>query len=179
VTRRPEGIALPGLLLGVGLGGFVDGILLHQVLQWHHMLTSSATANIPIGDYPATTVHGLQMNTLWDGLFHVVTWLAVLAGLGILYSRVTRARGRLWRSRVLWGWIIAGWGVFNVVEGVIDHHILGIHHVISGEYQTIADVAFLVLGALLIVGGWLLQRSGATDAGAQAPPVRVTGGDAR
>ena len=99
---RP-GIALPGLLLGVGLGGFVDGILLHQILQWHHMLTSSATANIPIGDYPATTVHGLQMNTLWDGLFHTVTWLAVLAGLGILYSRVTRARGRVWRSRELWG----------------------------------------------------------------------------
>ena len=159
---KPKGLALPGLLLGVGLGGFVDGILLHQVLQWHHMLTSSATANINIGDYPATTVHGLQMNTLWDGLFHVVTWLAVLAGLGILYSRITHSRGRVWTSRVMWGWILAGWGVFNLVEGIVDHHLLGIHHVISGEYQTIADILFLVFGALLIVGGWLLQRSGTT-----------------
>jgi Predicted membrane protein (DUF2243) len=33
---RPRG---PGILLGVGLGGFVDGIVLHQILQWHHMLT--------------------------------------------------------------------------------------------------------------------------------------------
>lgn len=160
VGERPAGLALPGLLLGAGLGGFVDGILLHQILQWHHMLSSSLTANIDIGDYPVTTVHGLQMNTLWDGLFHLVAWLAVLAGLGVLYSRVTRARGRVWTSRVLWGWVLAGWGIFNVVEGVIDHHILGIHHVVSGEFQTLADVLFLVLGAALIVGGWLLQRSG-------------------
>ncbi|MGC5170523.1 DUF2243 domain-containing protein [Microbacterium sp. DT81.1] len=178
-ARDRPGIVLPGLLLGIGLGGFVDGILLHQVLQWHHMLTSSATANIPIGDYPATTVHGLQMNTLWDGLFHVVTWLAVLAGLGILYSRVSHARGRLWRSRVLWGWIIAGWGVFNVVEGIIDHHVLGIHHVISGPYQTVADVVFLGLGALLITGGWLLQRSGRADAAGDATAVQVADVEAR
>jgi uncharacterized membrane protein len=155
----PEGLALPGILLGVGLGGFADGILLHQVLQWHHMLSSAATATIDIGDYPVTTVHGLQMNTLWDGLFHTVTWLAVLSGLGILYSRITHSRGRVWTSRALWGWILAGWGIFNVVEGVLDHHILGIHHVITGPYQTVADIAFLVFGALLIAGGWLLQRS--------------------
>ncbi|WP_298253534.1 DUF2243 domain-containing protein [uncultured Arthrobacter sp.] len=159
-TAPPRRIALPGILLGVGLGGFVDGILLHQILQWHHMLSSSATANIDIGDYPVTTVHGLELNTLWDGLFHTVTWLAVLAGLGILYARVTHSRGRVWASRVLWGWIVVGWGVFNVVEGLIDHHLLAVHHVISGPYQTQADIAFLLLGALLIVAGWLLQRSG-------------------
>lgn len=157
---RQRSIALPGILLGVGLGGFVDGILLHQVLQWHHMLSSAATANIEIGDYPVTTVHGLEMNTLWDGLFHTFTWLAVLIGLGILYSRVTHSRGRIWASRVLWGWILVGWGIFNVIEGIINHHLLGIHHVVSGPYQNLADIAFLALGALLILGGWFLQRSG-------------------
>lgn len=158
--REHRGIALPGILLGVGLGGFVDGILLHQILQWHHMLSSAATANIDIGDYPVTTVHGLEMNTLWDGLFHTFTWLAVLIGLGILYSRVTHSLGRIWASTVLWGWILVGWGIFNVGEGIINHHLLGIHHVVSRPYQTLADIAFLVLGALLILGGWLLQRSG-------------------
>ena len=48
----PTAITLPGIILGVGLGGFVDGILLHQILQWHHMLSSSVTANINIGSYP-------------------------------------------------------------------------------------------------------------------------------
>lgn len=157
-----SGIGLPGTILGIGLGGFADGILLHQVLQWHHMLSSSDTANINIGSYPITTVHGLQMNTLWDGLFHTFTWLAVLIGLGILYSRITGSRGRMWASRVLWGWMLLGWGLFNVVEGLVDHQILGIHHVISGEYQALADILFLLFGALLIAGGWLMQRSGQT-----------------
>src|SRR4051795_2190475 len=54
-----------GLLYGLGLGGFVDGILLHEVLQWHHMVSS---------EYPTDTVAGLEVNTLADGLFHVATW---------------------------------------------------------------------------------------------------------
>ena len=56
----------PGLLLGIGLGGFVDGILLHQILQWHHMLTATDR-------YPSSTIVGLEANTLADGLFHAVT----------------------------------------------------------------------------------------------------------
>ncbi len=61
--RSFHAASAPGILLGIGLGGFVDGILLHQILQWHHMLTSE-------GSYPKTTVAGLETNTLWDGLFH-------------------------------------------------------------------------------------------------------------
>src|SRR3954451_12448193 len=90
----PPSIRLPGVVLGVGLGGFVDGILLHQILQWHHMLTSTDTDNIGVTYYPRDTVHGLEINTLWDGLFHAFTWLAVLIGIAVLYSRVTQARGR-------------------------------------------------------------------------------------
>ena len=51
-----------GILFGLGLGGFFDGIVLHQILQWHHMLTSAGV--------PADTVAGLKLNTFWDGLFH-------------------------------------------------------------------------------------------------------------
>jgi uncharacterized membrane protein len=149
----------PGIILGVGLGGFADGILLHQVLQWHHMLTSTDTDNIGLPYYPADTVHGLQVNTLWDGLFHTVTWLAVLVGLGLLYSRIGRTRVRVWSSRPLWGWMLVGWGLFNLVEGVLDHHLLGIHHVRSGPQQLWWDIGFLVLGVVLVVGGYLLQRS--------------------
>ena len=55
-----------GLLLGTGLGGFVDGIVLHQILQWHHMMSDTA-------GYPVTTLRGLEVNTVADGFFHVVT----------------------------------------------------------------------------------------------------------
>ena len=60
-------------------------------------------------------------------------------------------RGRLappWRAH--FGMLLAGWGVFNVVEGILNHHVLAIHHVISGPYQMVADVAFLIFGAALI-----------------------------
>lgn len=156
--ERIPSLALPGILLGVGLGGFLDGIMLHQVLQWHHMLSSTGTDNIGMPPYPVDTVPGLEMNTLWDGLFHVFTWLAVLIGLAILYSRVVDARGDVWGSRALWGWILFGWGLFNVVEGIIDHHLLGIHHVRSGEFQMWWDIGFLAFGVLLMIVGWRLQR---------------------
>ncbi|MFC7469659.1 DUF2243 domain-containing protein [Actinomadura keratinilytica] len=157
-TTDPRSIRLPGILLGVGLGGFVDGILLHQLLQWHHMLTSTDTARIGVKYYPADTVTGLEMNTVWDGIFHTVCWLAVLSGLAVLYARVTHHRRRVWASRVLWGWVLVGWGLFNLVEGVVDHQILGIHHVRGGPNEFWWDMGFLALGALLVAVGLLVRR---------------------
>src|SRR4051812_34703881 len=167
----PRGLTAPGIVLGVGLGGFVDGILLHQLLQWHHMLTSTNTDNVGIPYYPADTVHGLRMNTVWDGVFHTFTWVMVLIGLGLLYSRIQHSRGRVWASRALWGWIVVGWGAFNLVEGLLDHQVLGIHHVRSGPHQAAWDAAFLALGALLVAGGWLPQ-GGAPFTDATGRPVR-------
>ncbi|MGW1605806.1 DUF2243 domain-containing protein [Streptomyces eurythermus] len=156
----PASLRLPGILLGVGLGGFVDGILLHQLLQWHHMLTSTDHDRIGVKYYDPKSVSGLEMNTVWDGVFHTVCWLAVLSGLAVLYARVTTGRRRVWASRVLWGWVLVGWGLFNLVEGLLDHQVLGIHHVRGGAHQVWWDVAFLVFGALLVAGGLLLGRSG-------------------
>jgi uncharacterized membrane protein len=153
-------IRLPGIVLGVGLGGFVDGILLHQLLRWHHMLTGTDHDHIGVKYYSPNTLSGLRMNTIWDGVFHAVCWLAVLVGLAILYSRVTSARRRVWTSPVLWGWILVGWGVFNLVEGILDHHILSIHHVHNGPGQIWWDLGFLALGAVFVVLGLLVQRGG-------------------
>lgn len=176
---RPPSLTSAGIVLGIGLGGFVDGILLHQILQWHHMLSSTNTDNIGIKYYPTDTVYGLQINTVWDGLFHTFTWLMVLVGLAMLYSRVLHARGRVWSSRVLWGWILLGAGVFNLVEGIIDHQILGIHHVRGGPHQLAWDMGFLALGALLVAGGWLLQRGATfTDARANSHAATDADGDA-
>jgi uncharacterized membrane protein len=161
-TARSPGegdpLRLPGIVLGVGLGGFADGILLHQVLQWHHMLSSTGADRVGIRAYPVDTVAGLRMNTLWDGVFHVVTWVAVLAGLAVLHARSGRLTGPPWRSHALWGWMLAGWGLFNLVEGVVDHHLLGIHHVRGGAYQLWWDVGFLVLGAVLVAVGLAVAR---------------------
>jgi uncharacterized membrane protein len=146
----PAQLTTPGLLLGIGLGGFVDGIVLHQILQWHHMLTSE-------GSHPATTVAGLEANTLADGLFHAAAWLAVAAGIWALW-RATRG-GHTWSLRRLVGLMLAGWGAFNLGEGLVDHHLLGLHHVRAGPSETAYDLAFLALGALLVAAGLALART--------------------
>lgn len=141
----------PMIFLGVGLGGFFDGIVLHQILQWHHMLSS-------VGDYPATTVRGLEVNTLWDGLFHAATYVFVTVALFMIAFRA-RQGGSVWSRRSLLGWSLVGWGLFNLIEGIVDHHILQIHHVRSGPSEFAYDLGFLAFGAALVFVGRLLVRS--------------------
>jgi uncharacterized membrane protein len=151
-TSRPPSKA-SGLLFGIGLGGFVDGIVLHQLLQWHHMVTD-------VGDYPVTTVAGLEANIVFDGFFHVLTWVCVLAGSITLL--------RAWRDARLaptwsfhFGLVLLGWGLFNVVEGVVDHQVLGIHHVRDDLGAPLSwDIGFLAFGVLLVAVGWALHRRG-------------------
>ncbi len=140
-------------MLGLGLGGFLDGIVLHQILQWHHMVS-----HVP--GYPVTTVAGLEMNTVADGFFHLATWFLVLAGSVVAVA--SWQKGRLAPSWSFhFGLVLAGWGVFNVVEGLVNHHLLGVHHVRDDLGSPLSwDIGFLVLGGLLIVGGLLLHRRG-------------------
>lgn len=144
-----------GLLLGIGFGGFFDGIVLHQILQWHHMLSDH-------GNYPVTTVAGLEVNTLWDGLFHATTYIAVVVGLALLW-RASQLPHSPWSTRLLIGLLLMGFGSFNIVEGVINHQILGIHHVnetVPADQWLWWDLGFLLWGAVMLIGGWSLARSG-------------------
>ena len=144
-------LRLSGILLGLGLGGFFDGIVLHQLLQWHHMISH-------VNDYPMTTVAGLEANTLADGLFHVATLLLTIAGIALLWTALQHDPSP-WSTRTFVGLMIAGWGIFNVVEGVIDHLILELHHVRENASNQMAwDLAFLAWGAAMILGGWWLAR---------------------
>jgi uncharacterized membrane protein len=143
-----------GILLGLGIGGFFDGIMLHQVLQWHHMLTNAG--------YPPDSVRNLQINTLWDGLFHSVTYVFVVAGLGLLW-RSARQPHRPWSGKLLAATLLIGFGFFNVVEGMINHQLLELHHVnetVPVEQWIFWDVGFLLWGAAMVIGGWLLLKRG-------------------
>jgi uncharacterized membrane protein len=108
-------------------------------------------------DNPTNTVAGLEDNTLADGLFHGLTFVAALAGLFILWGALRK--GAVLTGRHLVGMMLAGWGLFNLAEGVIDHQILTVHHV---NYDNVAlwDTLFLVFGALLLIAGIALTRSG-------------------
>lgn len=150
VTARldPRPFVLPTVVLGIGLGGFVDGIVLHQILQWHHMASAVE---------PPTSVAALELNTLMDGFFHAATWVVTVAGIFLLWRAIDIARGRP-PGRLLLGGLLVGWAIFNLVEGVIDHHLLAIHHVREGPDAALYDAGFLVVSALLFVVGSLILR---------------------
>lgn len=142
-----------GILFGLGLGGFFDGIVLHQVLQWHHMLSSW---------YPVDTIENLKLNTLWDGVFHSSTYIFVVLGLFILW-RAAHQRHLAWSSKLLAGTLPLGWGIFNLVEGAVDHELLGVHHVnelVPQNQRVYWDIAFLAWGLAMFVAGWMIMRAG-------------------
>ena len=150
---------VPGVVLGLGLGGFVDGIALHQIAQWHNM--GSAVL-------PPTTMESMKQNMAWDGWFHVATLALTIAG-AYLLLRDARAGVPLPGAGAFTGLLLLGWGIFNLVEGLIDHHLLNIHHVRDvPAHVPLYDWLFLGIGGVgLIVIGWFMSR---TDGG----PVRTT-----
>jgi uncharacterized membrane protein len=152
-TVRRTPLVAAGILLGAGLGGFVDGIVLHQILQWHNMLS---------GQLPPDTLVRAKINMYWDGLFHAAVWVLTAVGLAMLWSATGRAEVPH-SGRTLVGGLLLGWGLFNVLEGIIDHELLGLHHVYEYTPNHLpADLAFLGLGVLLLLVGGALVRAGRT-----------------
>lgn len=140
----PNAEQAAGLVLGFGLGGLADGVIAHQILGWHHMLS---------GWVPVDTMPGMRTNTVGDGVFHLGCTVAIVVGIYLLNH--SRPAGT---ARGLTGRLLAGWGLFNLLEGIVDHHILGIHHVRPGPDQAFYDLAFLIFGAILLAaGGWLAR----------------------
>lgn len=143
-------ILTAGVIIGVGMGGFLDGILAHQILQIHNMLSAI---------YFPDTALNLEINMFWDGLFHALTWVTTAAGIAILW-RGFRVERIISPGKAFIGSLIFGWGLFNLVEGLIDHHILHLHHVVERMGSSIWDYAFLGSGVFFLLLGWSLMRSG-------------------
>lgn len=140
---------LAGILLGMGFAGFFDGIVLHQILQWHHMLSSVR---------PMTNMSDVKVHSVADGLFHLADYGLTIAGVTLLWR--SHLQDQLPKfSQPFIGLILFGAGLFNTIEGFIDHEILGIHHVRSGTHYLLWDMGFLICGIGLIIAGLkLLDR---------------------
>jgi uncharacterized membrane protein len=161
-TRAGAPAKAPAFLFGMGVGGFVDGIVLHQVLQWHHMLSHTESGN-------TKTVAGLELNTLADGVFHSAMWVLVVAA-AVLTVRARRQGTLSARWSFHAGLVLCGWGVFNIIEGLVDHQLLQIHHVRDDLGGPLAwDLGFLAVSVVLAVGGWFLQRGRQTSGKSTGP----------
>lgn len=146
----PVPLTTASIVLGIGMGGFIDGIVLHQILQQHEMLSNKI---------PATEYIGKSINMFWDGIFHFFNLLVVLTGIILLWKQLFRED--IDRSgKLLGGGLLMGWGLFNVVEGVINHHILKLHNVneLSPNHD-IANFAFLGISGVILILGYLIANN--------------------
>jgi uncharacterized membrane protein len=127
---------------------FIDGIVLHQVLQWHHLVEEYESAD---------TVGGLEENTLWDGVFHLSAWVVTLVG-AILLWRSRSVPARL-PARAFAGLLLIGWGAFHAVDQFVFHLALGAHHIRQVDDYQLYDWGFFGLGVIFALVGWALVRS--------------------
>jgi uncharacterized membrane protein len=135
------------VVLGFALGGFFDGILLHQILQWHHLLSL----------VPGMT--DVRMQVLWDGYLHALMYLiAIVALWGLWRSRI--GGGGDW-GRGLIGAALIGFGIWHVVDSVLSHWVLGIHRIrLDSPTPLMWDLIwFASFGVVPVIAGRLLLRA--------------------
>lgn len=144
-AARSSLLTTAGLFLGIGLGGSLEGIVLHQILQWHHMLSSRV---------PPVTLAAANCNMMWDGIFDLLAWGMTVTGVALLF-RAARCGVAMSGSKLL-GAMLTGWGMFVVVEGLIDHQLFCLHHVRTGPDEAAWDLAYLIFGAALMMIGTII-----------------------
>ena len=149
-AKTPVPLFSAALILGIGTGGFIDGIVLHQVLQWHEMISA---------ELPPTTYVAKSINMFWDGIFHAVTLIVSLIGIVRLWKLLHRKD--IDRSgNLLAGGMLAGWALFNIVEGLFDHHLLKLHNVRERTPDVDAwNYGFLLFSVALLLAGFFIARA--------------------
>ncbi|MCQ1956944.1 DUF2243 domain-containing protein [Arthrobacter sp. zg-Y826] len=130
-----------GLLFGIGLAAFVDEVIFHQLLQWHHFYDRSTTS----------------VGLFSDGLFHAFGWFAVVAGL-FLFADLRR-----WHETLLKRWtggVLLGAGVFQLYDGTVQHKLMGLHQIRYEVDLLVYDTVWNVIAVLLIgAGAFLTYRT--------------------
>jgi uncharacterized membrane protein len=141
VTRART--TLPGSLIGIGVAGTLDEVILHQLLRWHHFYDRSTSA----------------IGMISDGIFHALS-TALLAGGLIVLSKRRAMLARGW-GRSLMGWILVGAGGFNLYDGTIQHKVLGLHQVRRGADDLVPyDLTFIGIAvATAAIGLLILGRA--------------------
>lgn len=148
-----SGLLLPTAIIGIGLSGFFDGILLHQVLQWHHLLSL----------VEGERFRDLGTQILADGLFHVLMYLVTALGLWLLWRRRAAFGSGAADWRTVAGGGILGFGIWNVIDVGFFHWTLGIHRIrVNVPDPMLYDVSWLAaLGLVPIGAAWLILRRAA------------------
>ncbi|HEV7254642.1 MAG TPA: DUF2243 domain-containing protein [Mesorhizobium sp.] len=148
---RASRLGWAAFLLGFSIGGFFDGILLHQILQWHHLLSGL--------DAPAFA--DLRVQILADGLFHALMYAIGAAGLVLLW-RARRGLAEPAAGRRMLALGLIGFGTWHVADAVLSHWITGIHRIRMDSDAPLAwDLGWLAaFGIAPLLLGWIVRKGG-------------------
>jgi len=152
VASSRRTLARAGFILGVALGGFFDGILLHQVLQWHHLLSL----------VEGEALRDIRNQILADGAFHVAMYGVAAAGLWLLWRGRAGFAGSGSDLRLL-GSAVLGFSVWQFADVVLFHWILGIHRIrVDVSNPLVWDIGWMMVFGVpaLILALWLIRRAG-------------------
>ena len=141
VNQEPSRSLLwPAVLVGIGVAGSLDEIVLHQLLRWHHFYDRGSQA----------------AGVIADGIFHLGSTAALGIGLVLLVQRWRTGAGPL-RQAV--AGILLGAGGFNLYDGIIQHKLLGLHQVRAGAPNNLPyDLVLIGVAAVILLAGLVLLR---------------------
>ncbi|MFC5465158.1 DUF2243 domain-containing protein [Lederbergia graminis] len=137
VSKYSKRNLLSGLLFGIGFAAFIDEVVFHQILRWHHFYDKSTT----------------EIGLISDGLFHAFSWFATIGGL-FLFADLRRRNG-LWLQK-WWGGVFLGTGFFQLYDGTIQHKLMRVHQIRYVENIFIYDVIWNLIAILLLLIGFML-----------------------
>ena len=126
-----------GFLFGIGLIAFLDEVLFHQLLHWHHF-------------YDKTTT---DVGLVSDGLFHALSYFATIAGL-FMFADLRRKNG-VWFKRWMAGMLV-GIGAFQLYDGTIQHKIMRLHQIRYVDHVIVYDIIWNVIAAIILLIGIVL-----------------------
>ncbi|KRE05030.1 hypothetical protein ASE63_25020 [Bosea sp. Root381] len=118
------------------------------MLQWHSLLSG----------LDGVAYQDLRFRMLADGLFHAVMYGVGLIGLGMLFMarRDLSVEGS---GRTVIAAVFVGFGCWHLLDAVLNHWILGLHHIREGSPNWLVwDLAFFALGLALVAAGLWVGR---------------------
>lgn len=126
-----------GFLFGLGLVGFMDEAVFHQLLHWHHFYDKATS----------------EIGLVSDGLFHAFSWFATI-GSSFMLADLHR-RHAFWPKRWIGG-VLLGGGIFQLYDGIIQHKWMRLHQIRYNVDIRPYDWIWNVIAAIMIIIGMIL-----------------------
>lgn len=126
-----------GVLFGLGVAAFIDEVVFHQLLAWHHFYDKSSMA----------------IGLVSDGLFHAFSWFATVASLFLLAD--VKRRNSFWIKRWISGMLL-GLGFFQLYDGLIQHKLFRIHQIRYKVNVLPYDIAWNAVAIIVLIVGFII-----------------------